>query len=152
MNLKNIMRNNLIKKTSQIIFDAYLKLINENFNSTKREVLEILLVSRRPFWNGDFNTVTFKDCPAFTLLDNTQIGTFIILINIWESIIIDPKQINLQHVSMSELKEMVGNVVDITFEVTNNNQTNTNFDKNSIIEDYVNYSVDIVNRLGGVIL
>lgn len=153
MGLKNMIKNNFIKKTSQKIFEVCLKLKNENPNSTKKEILEMLLVLRRPFWNGDFNTVTFKDCPAFTLQDDTQIGTFIILINIWETIIIDPTQISSQHIIISELRKMITNVVEIAIEVTNpSTHFNTNFDKESVIKDYVNYTVDIVNRLGGKIL
>ena len=146
----NSIRRNSIKQTSQTIYSVYQKIKREDPKLSGKEILELLIMYRRPFWDGDFINITFKGYPAFVLYDDLGIGDFILLINIWESIIADPSQIKDQSTTMSELKVMIKEAVEITFEalgVPINSENNTTKDQQ--IENYFSYTIDEIKKLGG---
>lgn len=152
--LENLIRKKLIKQTSQTIFSVYQKIKKENPNFSEKEILELLIVMRKPYWDRCSSLVMFKNHLAFnhSLLGKLQIGSFIEIINIWESIIINPNDIRNQSIAMSELRKMITDIVDITLEVRGLIPVSEKHPvKDSEIEIWMGYSCETIGRLGGKI-
>lgn len=152
--LGNLIRKKLIKQTSQTIFSVYGKMKKENPNFNEKDILESLIVMRKPYWDCRSSFIMFKNHLAFnhSLLDKLQIGSFIEIINIWESIIVNPNDIRNQSITMRELRDMITDIVNITFEVRGViSASEENSVKDSEIEIWMGYSCETIGRLGGKI-
>jgi len=146
-------RNIPIKWTTNTIHKTYIKIRGAYPDLSEMEVLQRIIELRGPFWRLDSegNTI-FKGYSAFVINDKLQIGRFIMLINIWESIIATPKNICSQSTSMPELRELIVNIETITLNIFLPSSESAETILDGTTEKYLTYCLDVINKLGGKIL
>jgi len=149
-----LFKNISIKWTTNTICKAYIKVKKTHPDLNETEILQRLIKLRGPFWRLDNEgNPVFKGYPAFIIDDKLQIDGFLILINIWESIIATPKNIHFQSITKAELRELIVNIQTVVFDkLLPDAELEEILSQYDIIENYLNYCIDVIDKLDGKVL
>lgn len=147
----NFLKKKFVKWTSNTIVKSYLAVKMEDQNLKESDILKILVIKRGPFWRLENNIAFFKGKPAFIIEEGKmEIGAFMMLINIWETVIADPGKVSSQYITKRELEEMIIDIESIVFDLLlPNPQIEDILGQRSIIEQYLEMSIDTIGGLGG---
>ena len=149
-----LFKNMSIKWTTNTVCKTYIKLKKARPDLNETEILQRLIKLRGPFWRlDDENDAVFKGYSAFIIDDDLQIREFIMLINIWESIIAAPKDIYFQSITKPELRELIVNIQTVVFDkLSPDAELEEILSQYDIVENYLNYSISVINKLYGKVL